>query len=371
MPKCQQDYSEIIIYKICCKDSNIKDMYIGHTTNFIQRKNQHKTRCNNKINNSKIYQFIRDNGDWENWSMIQIEKYNCKDRREAESRERYWIENLNATLNTNNPYGMCKEDPVKYKHEWYEENKDKILEKGEKKYEENKDQKLEYQKEYQEKNKEQIQLYQKEYQEKNKEEILEQKKIYREANKEYAAIKQKEWREKNKEKLKEKQSQIITCECGNQYTFGNKSRHLESKIHLAFLNPPIVIEIDEQTIMEQEEAKKQKLKQQRKLYREKNTEKIAECKKKYNDSHTEKNKEQGKKYYEEHKEQIIKQNKKYAEENKEKIKLNKELWYQQNKEIILEKNKELITCECGSIIQRSGKNEHFSSKKHQDFITII
>ena len=69
----------------------------------------------------------------------------------------------------------------------------------------------------------------------------------------------------------------------------------------------------------------------------------------------------------EHKDQIIEQNKKYAEKNKEKIKLNKELWYEKNKEMIIEKNKELITCECGSIIQRSGKNEHYSSKKHQDF----
>ena len=42
-----------------------------------------------------------------------------------------------------------------------------------------------------------------------------------------------------------------------------------------------------------------------------------------------------------------------------------------NKEMIIEKNKELITCECGSIIQKSSKNDHYISKKHQDFITII
>ena len=365
MPKCQLDYSKTIMYKICCKDANIKETYVGHTTNFIQRKNQHKTTCNNEINNSKIYQFIRDNGDWNNWSMIQIEEYNCKNRREAEARERYWIENLNATLNMILPF-TTNEEKVCQKQGWYEEYKEHILEKNKKNYEENKDKKLEYQKEYAEINKEQIQLYQKEYAEANKEEISEQKKIYRETHKEYAAIKNKEWREKNKETLKEKQSQIINCECGNQYTFGNKNRHLKSKVHLDFLNPPIIVE---QVIIEQEESKKQKLKQQQKLYREKNAEKIAENKKKYNDSHAEQNKEQGKKYYEEHKEKIIEQNKKYAEENKEKIKLNKELWYQQNKEIILEKNKELITCECGSIIQISGKKEHCTSKKHQDYLT--
>ena len=38
MPKVKIDYSNIIFYKISCKDSNIIDTYIGHTTNFIQKK---------------------------------------------------------------------------------------------------------------------------------------------------------------------------------------------------------------------------------------------------------------------------------------------------------------------------------------------
>lgn len=367
MPKCQLDYSKTIMYKICCKDKNITDTYVGHTTNFIQRKNQHKTYCNNENNNQKVYQIIRDNGDWNNWSMVQIEEYNCKNRREAEVRERYWIENLNSTLNMTIPF-TTNEEKVCQKQGWYEEYKEHILEKKKKNYEENKEEFLEQNKKIYQANKEQIQIYQKEYQEINKEEISEQKKIYREKNKEYAAIKQKEWREKNKETLKEKKAQIINCECGNHYTFGNISRHLKSKVHLDFLNPPIIVE---QLIIEEEEAKIQKLKQQQKLYREKNAEKIVEYKKKYNDSHTEQNKEQNKKYYEENKQQIIEQNKKYYEENKEQIKLNKDIWYQKNKAMIIEKRKELITCECGSIIQKANKNDHYISKKHQDFITII
>ena len=371
MPKCQLNYSETIIYKICCKDKNITDVYVGHTINFIQRKNKHKTTCNNETKISKIYQFIRDNGNWDNWSMIQLEKYNCKNRREAEAREYFWIQQLNSTLNTNNPYGMCKENPVKYKHEWYEENKDQVLERTKKNYEENKEHILERTKIYAEANKEQIQIYQKKYAVENKEQLSEQKKIYREDHKEYAAIKHKEWRAKNKDKIKEKYSEIIICECGNKLTLSNKNRHLESKVHLDFLNPPIITEIDEQASIELEEAKQQKLKQAQKLYREKNAGKIAECKKKYNDSHTEKNKEQNKKYYEEHKEQIIEQNKKYNEENKDKIKMNKDVWYQKNKEEILYKYKELITCECGAIIQISSKNAHYASKKHQDLLLLV
>jgi hypothetical protein len=49
---------------------------MGHTTNFKQRKAQHKNNCNkksNKIFNLKLYAMIRE-----------VEKYPCNDRREAE-----------------------------------------------------------------------------------------------------------------------------------------------------------------------------------------------------------------------------------------------------------------------------------------------
>jgi predicted GIY-YIG superfamily endonuclease len=42
------DYSKTVIYKIFCKDSNITDTYIGHTTNFNKRKRGHKKDCYNE-----------------------------------------------------------------------------------------------------------------------------------------------------------------------------------------------------------------------------------------------------------------------------------------------------------------------------------
>ena len=51
MPKTDVDYSNTIIYKICCKDESITDVYVGHTTNFIQRKYSHKISCSNLNNN--------------------------------------------------------------------------------------------------------------------------------------------------------------------------------------------------------------------------------------------------------------------------------------------------------------------------------
>ena len=40
-----KNYSNSIIYKIYCKDENVKDTYIGETTDFIRRKCCHKRDC--------------------------------------------------------------------------------------------------------------------------------------------------------------------------------------------------------------------------------------------------------------------------------------------------------------------------------------
>ena len=103
MPKDIVDYSQTIIYKIFCKNELIEDIYIGHTTNFTKRKYQHKISCNNG-NKLKIYEIIRNNGGWDNWDMIEIAKYNCKDATEARIKEQEHYNELKASLNVKPPY---------------------------------------------------------------------------------------------------------------------------------------------------------------------------------------------------------------------------------------------------------------------------
>ena len=38
MPRQKRDYSSTHFYKIVCKDLDIRDFYIGHTTDFTTRK---------------------------------------------------------------------------------------------------------------------------------------------------------------------------------------------------------------------------------------------------------------------------------------------------------------------------------------------
>ena len=126
MPKVPVDYSKTCIYKLVhFDDLNDENIYIGHTTNMVKRKFSHKSVCNNpndKEYNFKKYQFIRENGGWDNWEMVLVEKYPCNDVHEEKTRERYWITELKAKLNTDMPNRTPKEyreDNKEYIKEWF------------------------------------------------------------------------------------------------------------------------------------------------------------------------------------------------------------------------------------------------------------
>tara|TARA_R110002049_G_scaffold213472_1_gene384918 strand:- start:34 stop:597 length:564 start_codon:yes stop_codon:yes gene_type:complete len=178
-------YKNGLIYKLCCKDPTIKDIYVGSTCAFRFRKANHKSNCNNekgKTYNSKVYQFIRENGGWENWDMIQLINYPCNTKRELELKEREYLEMLGGTLN--------KGIPTRTKTEY-----DAV----------------------------------------HKEEKKEYKKAHYQANKEELKEKHKAYREANKEQLNEKKKEKFKCDCGGRYTKGSKVRHIKTKKHQKFL----------------------------------------------------------------------------------------------------------------------------------------
>jgi len=239
------DYSKGIIYKLCCNDLNIKEIYVGSTCNFTRRKYGHKWSCNNekdRNHNICVYQYIRNNGGWDNWDMIMIQEHPCENKRQLERRERFWIESLNPALNKQIPsrtkkeyYTDNKQGISEYKKEYREKNKDKIFEKKKKYRENNKQEIREKKKEYYEKNKDKINEKKKEYYEKNKEKIKE----YQEKNKEKISEKRKEYYEKNKEKLiekrREKRKEKYTCICGSTISKNSKSKHEKSIKHQKFI----------------------------------------------------------------------------------------------------------------------------------------
>ena len=110
MPKKDIDYSSTIIYKISCKDVSITDLYVGHTTNFVQRKYAHKQSTLIPTNTCKLYNTIRNNGGWDNWSMEIVTFSNCADSYAARKLEQEYFVSLKATLNSLEPMPKPKEN---------------------------------------------------------------------------------------------------------------------------------------------------------------------------------------------------------------------------------------------------------------------
>jgi hypothetical protein len=205
------NYQNSVVYKICCKDPEIKDIYVGSTTNFKRRMSGHKTNCNNeksKEYNYPVYRFIRDTGGFDNWSVVKIRDVCCKDKYDLVAEERKEFEKLGATLNNNYP--------VRSKKEYIEENKEEIRRKKKEYYEENKEEILENKKEYHKKNKERRKEYNKERYQKNKEEILE---------------KNKEYKEKNKVEISNQRKEKVECPCGSTVCRNNLATHKKTKKH--------------------------------------------------------------------------------------------------------------------------------------------
>jgi hypothetical protein len=217
MPKQPIDYSKSIIYKIISNNPDVKEVYVGSTTDFKSRKNRHKINCNYEIGkeyNRKLYKTIRDNGGWDNFMMIPISEYPCENRIQLLIKEEEHRKELNAELNMVKCHtGLIQQEYQKLyrdekkdelhrkKKDYREKNRDKILEKKKKDYETNKEKILLQQKDYYERNKDNIKEKMKDYREKNKDKIKEEQKKYTNNNKEKKKEYDKIYREKNKDKI--------------------------------------------------------------------------------------------------------------------------------------------------------------------------
>jgi len=158
------------IYKIICNDPDITDCYVGSTTNFKKRMANHKDAIHNyksRKHKYKLYEFIRNHGGWNNWRPIEIITHNCVDKLEVAVHERFYIDALKPSLNT--------QIPLRTRKEWIECNRDKINGIANSYYHKNKEVCLASQKKWREANKEKLKIDKKNYYDKNKERILQKK----------------------------------------------------------------------------------------------------------------------------------------------------------------------------------------------------
>jgi hypothetical protein len=140
--------------------------------------------------------------------MIEIEKYPCKDSKEACAKEREWYEKLNSGLNTNNPQ--------KSREEWCVANRELILEQH---------------RQYHKDNIETISEKHSEYYIKNRTKLLQKQNQYREDNREEVLLRKKIYRDTHRECIREKAKETFLCECGKETIHAHKLRHFLSKFH--------------------------------------------------------------------------------------------------------------------------------------------
>ena len=119
--------SNYSIYKIFCKDSNVKDIYVGSTTKLRSRMTTHKTTLNNPNNphnKYKLYTTIKDNGGWENWDYEVLEELENVAKIDARKKEEEWTQKLGATLNKWKAYRELEQAKKYYgkESEWYKKN---------------------------------------------------------------------------------------------------------------------------------------------------------------------------------------------------------------------------------------------------------
>ena len=195
--------SELKQYVVYSISYNNEIIYVGSTSNFIIRKNSHKSYCYNedsKNHNLKLYKFIRENKIvFEKLKFEIVEQVENKflsdkeNEKEARKREehyrRMYSEIIGGKINNSNRAYRTEEEL-----------------------------------------KADIKANNKKYRENNKEEIKEEKKKYR---------------QKNKAKIAEQRAKKYKCKCGSILAINSKSRHDRSQKHIDFINSKQNEESDE------------------------------------------------------------------------------------------------------------------------------
>jgi predicted GIY-YIG superfamily endonuclease len=144
-----------VVYKLKSKNPNITEFYIGSSCDMKQRITNHKNNCNNSIipaYNFKVYEFIRNNGNFDNFEFEILLEVQVKSKKQLKNRyEAKYIIDFKPELNMKIPTTYDDEtveyDEEFYKPSYYEEHKEIILEKGNQYYKDHKEDLLKKRKE--------------------------------------------------------------------------------------------------------------------------------------------------------------------------------------------------------------------------------
>ena len=218
------------IYKVW--DNAFTKCYIGSTTETLsQRMARHRVSYNIwKRGSDKGYYKVFDLFDEfgvENCKIEWVEDYSCNSKKELEAREGKFQREEQC---------INKRVAGRSSKEYYDDNREQILERKREYYQENKEDILQKTKDYTDNNKDKVLERKKLYYTNNKDTINQKNKVYAETNKDKIKEYHAEWYSKNKDKFNEDRKTRIDCECGGRFSKNHKARHLQSNIHQEWLN---------------------------------------------------------------------------------------------------------------------------------------
>ncbi len=164
------DFSNCYIYHIVDKESIVH--YVGSTSNLNSRRSKHKYNCRTekcKEYNFDIYKYIRDNGGFDKFEIIPIQKIeNVSNKTELRIAEQHEINKFSGLKNKIGSYlseeerviqhtELCKKwnkEHSENKKQWYQANKEKVAEYNHKYKKTNREKISEYNRKYRQQKKE-------------------------------------------------------------------------------------------------------------------------------------------------------------------------------------------------------------------------
>lgn len=207
------------IYKIVTGQTD--DIYVGSTTQYYlsNRLKEHRWCLTswmkgNKTSYCTSYEIVK----YPDAKIILLETYPCQSKDELRAREQHYISILPNCVNRCK--AICTRDEhLERMRKWHHEHKEEVAKRA---------------KVYREDNREYLLQKKSEYYHNNSTEINNKRRneYVNKAN-ELCAY-QKKYRDENVEKVKARQTARIQCQdCGKEYTYSNKNKHIISKFHLS------------------------------------------------------------------------------------------------------------------------------------------
>jgi hypothetical protein len=110
------------VYKIYCRDSGIRECYIGSTKNMGNRILKHHNYNYGLKENSKLYTFIKENGGWGNWIIEEMESFAFNNIKELREKEQEYINVLKPALNIATAHKETKDKVYEYNEKYFKES---------------------------------------------------------------------------------------------------------------------------------------------------------------------------------------------------------------------------------------------------------